>query len=326
MKKGFTSAAKFTDGRLINNGIITVIKKTKNLTSKAPPMGQDDEGGSSGGTEPEPLREVVVNNNYKNPSDDSFYLIYNSSGNGANYGSDISGYVIHAGGGNGSGGNGNISITFTEKDPCSIAQAITDISRSPGYISVKSNIVKASADGKEHSITMGRAITNNVTQSPMNNGGTNSVQVNTTLTGAFGAMHNHPNNSPLSAGDIYASVVLNTKNSNFTTSFIVTGGETYAIVVTDLAAAKAFITKYPSDISPVYPPEFPDFIFDQISYIRSQLGESNNSRTSAIALVLDHNNAGITLFKQDSNGQFNPVKIQETTLTNGTKKYISVPC
>jgi hypothetical protein len=54
-----------------------------------------------------------------------------------------------------------------------------------------------------------------------------------------------------------------------------TGRETYTIAVTDLDAAKAFTAAYPSDISPVYPPELPEFIFDQISFIKSKVGESN---------------------------------------------------
>jgi hypothetical protein len=83
-------------------------------------------------------------------------------------------------------------------------------------------------------------------------------------------MHNHPNNTALSSGDIYAAVTLNTKNSNFTTSFILTGGETYAIVITNLTAAKAFVAAYPADISPIYPPEFPQFIFDQIQDVKTK--------------------------------------------------------
>lgn len=211
-------------------------------------------------------------------------------------------------------------------DPCTAARNTSFIATDNGYLSAKAAIMQASADGNEHSITLGSAFNGEYTQSPMNNGGTNGVQVNQNWPGAFGAMHNHPNNSPLSSGDIYAAVTLNKNNSDFTTSFIFTGGETYAIVVTDLAAAKAFVEAYPADISPIYPPEFPQVIFDQIQQVRDKLGESNEGRTKGIALVLDNNNAGITLMKQDNDGNFKRIKIQQTTNSDGSVTFSPAPC
>ncbi|MRX41764.1 hypothetical protein GJU43_20980 [Flavobacterium sp. LC2016-23] len=211
-------------------------------------------------------------------------------------------------------------------DPCGAAKTTTGISGKAGFLKAKADIMQASADGKEHSITLGNGAGGALTQAPMNNGGTNGVAVNQNWPGAFAAMHNHPNNTPLSSGDIYAAVTLNTKNSNFTTSFILTGGETYAIVITNLTAAKAFVAAYPADISPVYPPEFPQVIFDQIQALKGKFGESNEGRTKGIATVLDQNNSGITLMKQDSSGKFNPVKIRETINTDGSKSYSLIPC
>lgn len=211
-------------------------------------------------------------------------------------------------------------------DPCGAAKTTTGISAKAGYLNAKSDIMQASADGKEHSITLGNGAGGALTQAPMNNGGTNGVVVNQNWPGAFAAMHNHPNNSPVSAGDIYAAVTLITNNASFTTSFVFTGGETYAIVVTDLKAAQAFVAAYPSDMSPVYPPEFPQVIFDQIQALKGKFGESNEGRTKGIATVLDQNNSGITLMKQDSSGKFNPVKIRETINKDGSKSYSLVPC
>lgn len=211
-------------------------------------------------------------------------------------------------------------------DPCNAAITTTKVSSNSGFLSAKAAIIKASVDGNEHSITLGMSTANVYTQSPMNNGGTNGVVVNQTLGGAFASIHNHPNNTPLSSGDIYTAVTLNTKNSNFTTSFIITGGETYSIVVTDLVAAQNFVKNYPADISPNYPPEFPDVIFDQIQDLVNIMGSSVEGRTEAIASVLDKNNAGITLMKQDSNGKFNRIKTQQTTNEDGSKTYLSVPC
>ncbi|MBF4473753.1 hypothetical protein [Flavobacterium sp. HJJ] len=149
------------------------------------------------------------------------------------------------------------------KNPCDAAKSTTIDSKDSNYASAKSNILGADPT-IEHSITLGKDANGNITQAPMNNGGTNDVVVNQTWTGAFASLHNHPNNTQLSAGDIYNAVILNNKNSNFTTSFVLINGETYAIVVTNLVEANAFVTAYPADINLPYPPEFNDAIFNQL--------------------------------------------------------------
>lgn len=212
-------------------------------------------------------------------------------------------------------------------DPCLAAINASTIAANASFISAKAAVVQAGADGKEHGITLGYpGPPGPYTQSAMKNGGTNDVAVNETHPGAFAAIHNHPNNTPLSTGDIYVAVTLNTKNAAFYTSIIVTGGETYAIVINNLPAAKEFVKNNPPDLSPNYPPEFPDNIFDQILDVRTKLGESIEARTAAIATVLDANNAGITLMKQDSSGKFNRIKMQKTNNPDGTVSYIAVPC
>ena len=151
------------------------------------------------------------------------------------------------------------------------------------------------------------------------------VSTNYSWPGAIAALHNHPNNTPLSAGDIYASVQLNEKRSNFTTTFVVTNGETYAIVITNLALAQAFVTAYPPDVLPGYSPEFPIAIFDQLQVLVTPMGSSVEGRTTAMGFILDKYDAGITLLKQDSNGNFNPIKTEET-IQNGVKTYTPKPC
>jgi hypothetical protein len=103
-------------------------------------------------------------------------------------------------------------------------------------------------------------------------------------------------------------------------------GETYAIVVTDIVAANAFVKTYPADISPIYPPEFPDFIFNQLQDNTLYIGGSVEGQTEAISLILDKYNSGITLMRQDSNGEFYPIIIREETQINGNKNYINIPC
>ncbi|MBC5839667.1 hypothetical protein [Flavobacterium muglaense] len=222
------------------------------------------------------------------------------------------------------GGGGGGPVTPT-KDPCTTAQESTIVSKNKEYLIALEAINEANA-AEEHSITLGKAPNGTMTKAPMNNGGQYIVQINTTWEGAFTALHNHPNNTPLSAGDIYASVQLNVKSSNFTTSFILTDGEVYAIVVTNLSLAQDFVKTYPPDQLPGYSPEFPDFILDQMLDLVGIMGSSLTGRTTAIASMLDKYNAGITLLKQDSFGDFNPIKTRETTQGDGTKTYNTIPC
>jgi hypothetical protein len=210
-------------------------------------------------------------------------------------------------------------------DPCTTGDIVTSLSQSKVYLAALNN-VKSANPTIEHSITLGRDASGNITQAPMNNGGPVKVETNTSWADAFGAIHNHPNNTTISAGDIYSAVTLNSNNSNFTTTFVYTDGEIYAAVVTDLTAAQAFVAAYPADIRTGYNPEFPDFIYNQLIDLRSKMGESISGRTMAMAFILDKFNVGITFLKQDSSGRFNPLQIKEIPRSNGTLAYILTPC
>ncbi|MBC5839665.1 hypothetical protein [Flavobacterium muglaense] len=222
----------------------------------------------------------------------------------------------------GAGGGGPVTPT---KDPCTTAQESTIVSKNKEYLIALKAINEANAT-EEHSITLGTASDGTMTQAPMNHGGQYIVQTNTTWEGAFAALHNHPDKTPLSAGDIYASVKLNVKSSNFTTTYILTDGEVYAIVVTNLSLAQDFVKTYPADQLPNQSPEFPNNIFYEIDGLKSIMGYGNEGRTTAIAFILDKYSAGITLLKQDNSGKFNPIKTQETTQSNGIKTYNTIPC
>jgi hypothetical protein len=218
-------------------------------------------------------------------------------------------------------------VGVPEKDPCAAAIELSTISKDDKYLSSKQNIMTAATDGFEHSITLGKDENGTITQAPMNSGNQQyMVSTNYKWPGAIAAIHNHPNNTPLSSGDIYASVQLNEKSSNFTTTYVLINGETYAIVVTNLALAQKFVKNYPANQIPGYSPEFPDIIFNQLQVLVTPMGSTIEGRTQAIAFVLDKYNAGITLLKQNSNGEFNPIKTQETTQSDGTKTYTKIPC
>lgn len=269
------------------------------------------------------LREVIIINRYhKSRALDFAYFEWGvGGGSGGGDSADMS-YMWDSSG----GGGGNSNPPNNAPDPCETGKQTTTDAKSVAFKDALAKIITASKDGLEHSITLGRSTYNDISQAPMNNGGTNGVKVNATYPGAFASIHNHPNNTPLSSGDIYAAVTLHEKSVFFNTSFIVTGGEVYAIVVDDLEAAKAFVRAYPADLKPGYSPEFPDKIFYEIDGMKEYLGDSISGRTSAISYILDKYKSGITLLKQNNQGQFNPIKQAETTDEKGNKTYTSISC
>ncbi|WP_316635445.1 hypothetical protein [uncultured Flavobacterium sp.] len=221
------------------------------------------------------------------------------------------------------GGEGN-SDPFP--DPCEISKKTTLISQDSDYLSAKNTIMNASTDGLEHSITLGRGASSEVTQSPMNSGGPVNVVTNTTLPGAFAGLHNHPNNGPISAGDIYAAVKLNEKSTNFTTSFVFTNGDTYAIVIGDLRAAQSFVNEYPADQLPGMNPEFPDVLFDEMQRLVTYTGSSIEGKTMAMSYVLHQYTYGFTILKQQTNGEFKAIEVEKSKNPDGSEIYTLTPC
>lgn len=116
LKKGFVKAALFENGKAAQSGSIKVYSKSKTMTNKAPglapcPAGTFCEDGDSGGDDTgTQLKEVVVNNNYKDPS--GYIIIYNYGG--GVYTGDITpeGYTSpHGGGGSSESETPNIETT-----------------------------------------------------------------------------------------------------------------------------------------------------------------------------------------------------------------------
>lgn len=209
-------------------------------------------------------------------------------------------------------------------DPCAQATTMTIDGKNPVFLSAKNNILSADPS-IEHSITLTKS-NDKMGQTAMTNGGASDVKVDTNWHGSYAAMHNHPNNTQLSAGDIYAAITLNKNNVAFTTSYILTGGEVYAIVVTDLQKAKDFATAFPADQIAGYNPEFPDILFDQLQELVTTFGSTIDGKTEAMSVILNKYDAGVSLMKQDSSGQFKPINVKESVLPNGSKTYISIPC
>lgn len=49
-------------------------------------------------------------------------------------------------------------------------------------------------------------------------------------------------------------------------------------------------------------------------------------RMQAVSFISDKYNAGISILKQDSDGNFKPFKIEETLNPDGSKTYTLIPC
>lgn len=97
-------------------------------------------------------------------------------------------------------------------DPCVDAQPFADattlLSTNFTFVSAKNSVEAAVlAQGNavtEHSVTFGKDMNNNINISPiLNTNGSNSGSVNSSWPGAFADLHNHPNDQPLSPGDLY---------------------------------------------------------------------------------------------------------------------------
>lgn len=185
----------------------------------------------------------------------------------------------------------------------------------------------SAVDGFEHGITFGKDANGSITQAPMRDGGVYNVPVTQNWPGAFAAVHNHVVDYPPSAGDVYTAVTLISNNPNFSTSYInLPNGNSYAIVVTNPTLAKNFVTKYPADQIGNNPPEFPDFIFDQLQDLVTQMGSTLEGRINAIVATLDKNNSGISFLKKDSvSGLFEKIAIKQTTI-NGITTYQEINC
>ncbi|WP_281235320.1 hypothetical protein [Flavobacterium gelatinilyticum] len=212
-----------------------------------------------------------------------------------------------------------------KKDPCVVAKELTTIAASPTYKKAINDIKKAAIDNFEHSITLG--ITNaQITAAPIVHGG-RSVYVTTNWPGAFTVLHNHPNDTPPSGGDIYAIARLKKNNSNFDSCFAITGDGTYALAITDLAAAQEFSAKYMANRGPDDNKEYPGFMISEMLSVWNDMHSyTMESQAKAKAFVVNKYNGGVTFFKQKSDGLFYPLLTKQTTLPNGSKMYNPIPC
>jgi hypothetical protein len=194
----------------------------------------------------------------------------------------------------------------------------------------KTSIRKAGIDKHEHSITFGRDTNGKVSLSTIVNGDSSNGIVRPDWPCAFADIHNHTNDQPPSAGDLYYLVKLNNKNQLYNTRFVETlNGTIYALYVYDLKLANDFVSKYPLEQTPGFSPRFSEPIFDDVdkvsTYFEGKGIDRLTARERALAFVLAQYKSGVVLLKQSGTGNFVSMQIQERT-KGGMILYVARNC
>jgi hypothetical protein len=227
-----------------------------------------------------------------------------------------------------------VTYSNSSEDPCTASKAgliaTTKLSRDSIFLSAKLSIQEAAKDRRERSVTFGRDVIGNITVSPVVNGDTTNGTVSANWPGAFADMHNHRNNQPPSAGDLYFLARINNKHAGYNIRFVLTaGGSIYALYLYNLKLANDFIALYPLEQSQGFSPRFPEPIFDEVDKVRIYFESIGSSKLvaqeRAMAFVLDKYNTGVALLKQDSDGNFKKLQTDEVVLS-GVRTYVATNC
>ena len=197
-------------------------------------------------------------------------------------------------------------IGIPPADPCLTAQpVITSLNTLLQNATVANAIasIHAQDSTREHTISFGRDANGNITASSITPGGPSSGTVNTSWPGGFADVHNHPSNNEPSPGDLYMIMGLCRSRPGWNTRIISSrNDETYAFVVVDTLAAKAFRdNNFTND--PLYGPVFSDVLFSKLEevfyYFRQQGYPTVFSNERALAYILDKYTSGVILLKKE---------------------------
>lgn len=213
-----------------------------------------------------------------------------------------------------------------QSDPCSTAEAdiATNFSKTSDFTTAKTQIKTAAVDGNEHEISFGKDANSNVISTTINTGNNHSGAV-TSIANQFADLHNHPDNTPPSSGDLYGFIDHASTTNLYQTRYVVdANGTVYALVITDLQAAKIFNAKHPRQPGiNGYAPSFPETLVDEIGEMK---GFYQATDEMAVAFILEKYHAGVALLKQDSNGNFKRLNTYEATDSDGRISYTQNIC
>ena len=206
----------------------------------------------------------------------------------------------------------NFILFYQKVDPCEDVKAgadkVTAFAKDSVFNDALKNIKSAFiSDHKEHAIAFGKDPHQNIFSSGITNGNANGATV-PAINNGFADLHNHPNNLPPDAGDLYGLIDINTRRKEYDSRFVVTvSGEVYALFITDTVTVAAFNLNYPRQVPafPGGPPGFPVVIVDEYREMKYQYDCTDEM---ALAFILEKYNAGIALLKQDSRGAFKKLR------------------
>jgi hypothetical protein len=199
----------------------------------------------------------------------------------------------------------------TDPDPCEAvrprAEAATLFSKTPEFSTAFAAIrEKTLSNGTlEYNVGFGRDAAGSILTSPLSTGNRSNSNI-PPVPGPFADLHNHPRNTPPSSGDLYGLIRVNKKTPGYLSRYVATkNGSLYAFVVTDTAAARAFIEKFPPQQVPGYSPLFPDALLNEYRDVHQKYGAAEEL---AMAFILQKYAAGVALLKQDREGKFQLVR------------------
>ncbi|HYO22232.1 MAG TPA: hypothetical protein VER36_07485 [Flavisolibacter sp.] len=199
------------------------------------------------------------------------------------------------------------SDAVAKGDPCEaakpFAEKATYFSKTAVFRAALLAIQKKAgvAPAREHTTSFGKDTLGNAIASPVINGERSSSSIPDVSNG-FADLHNHPNNTPPSSGDLYGLIRKNRKNRSYDIRYVITrAGTLYAFVIIDSAKASAFLAKYPPQQEPGYSPLFPDALLNEYREIQYKY---NATEEITMAYLLEKYEAGVALLKQGAGGAF----------------------
>lgn len=214
-----------------------------------------------------------------------------------------------------------------KKDPCVVAKQLSAFTSDPAYKKAIHDINDL-PNGIEYSIALGKNSTNQIIAGTMSIGNKSSVKIDHTIQGYFLDFHNHPSHTIHSGLDLYYITLVDKLYPNYIGGIVLPNKEeVYAAVVTDLAAAQAFVAKYLTDPKTNKATHYPEFMHTEMIKIWAKMNSlSIETQSRAKAFVLSKYNSGFSLLRQGLDGKFYPLTIKQTKHANGSFIYNLIPC
>lgn len=200
------------------------------------------------------------------------------------------------------------------------SQKATDLSKTAKFSAAKQDILNGFAqNGGENGVGFGSNTPDgSVDATGLQQLGATSGNINNPFSYPTADMHNHPQNTPPSAGDVYSMMSYYNQHNTFNTRYVILpNGTVYALIITNADAFANFLSNYPPNQIPGSAPNFSGAAYndwdDAFFY---------GSAETALSYVLDKYNAGIALTKMDANGNFKKLNVTN----NGNNTYTKSDC